>query len=159
MQQTDKWVLSQLLNGDLVQLCQPVVLRHDRHQRVLRQRDGSHPFGGGQGHKAQIDLPLPEPLLHVVVVAVEHFQLGLGVGALERPDHPRQPVDGHAGKGSQPDGSGVGATDVLHQLRQLPILLKNFLHFGQHHCPRLRQPDAAPVPAQKHEAVFLFQRA
>ena len=159
MQQADKGVLSQFLNGDLVQLCQPVVLRHDRHQRVLRQRDGSHPFGGRQGHKAQIDLSLPEPLLHVVVVAVEHFQLSLGVGALERPDHPWQPVDGHAGKGSQPDGSGVGTADVLHQLRQLPILLKNFLHFGQHHCPRLRQPDAAPVPAQKDEAVFLFQRA
>mgnify|MGYP007090189945 CR=1 FL=1 len=46
-----------------------------------------------------------------------------------------------------------------HQLRQLPILLKNFLHFGQPHCPRLRQPDAAPVPAQKNEAVFFLQRA
>ena len=159
MQQTDKGVLSQLLNGDLVQLCQPVVLRHDRHQWVLRQRDGSHPFGGRQGHKAQIDLPLPKPLLHVVVVAVEHFQLGLGVSTLECPDHPWQPVDGHAGKGSQPDGSGVGAADVPDQLRQLPVLLENLLHLGQHHLPRLRQPDAAPVPAQKDEAVFLFQRA
>ena len=71
----------------------------------------------------------------------------------------RMMPDCHAGKGSQPDGSGVGTADVLHQLRQLPILLKNFLHFGQHHCPRLRQPDAAPVPAQKNEAVFLFQPA
>ena len=159
MQQTDKGVLSQLLNGDLVQLCQPVVLRHDRHQRVLRQRDGTHPLRGGQGHKAQINLPLPEPLLHVVVIAVEHFQLSLGVGALERPDHPRQPVDCHAGKGSQPDGSGVGTADVPDQLRQLPVLLENLLHLGQHHLPRLRQPDAAPVPAQKDEAIFFLQRA
>ena len=159
MQQADKGVLSQLLNGDLVQLRQSVIFRHDRHQWILGQRDGTHPLRGGQGHKAYIHFPLPEPLLHVVVIAVEHFQLSLGVGALERPDHPWQPVDGHAGKGSQPDGSGVGAADVLHQLRQLPILLKNFLHFGQHHRPRLRQPDAAPVPAQKDEAVFLFQRA
>ena len=45
------------------------------------------------------------------------------VSALECPDHPRQPVNRHAGKGSQPDGSGVGAADVSDQLRQLPILL------------------------------------
>ena len=157
LQQADKRVLIQLLNGNLGKPGKAVILRKDCHQRVLRQGDGAHSRRTRQSNEAQIHTALPKPLVYVVVVTAAHFQLGTGMGSLKCPDHTRQPVHGDTGEHAQPDGACVGVADLVDALRERLLFGKNLLHFRQEHPPGLRQYNAAPVAPHEAETVFFFQ--
>ena len=157
LQQADEGGSRQLTGRDFLQLRQPVILRKDHHQRILGQGDDPRARRPRQGHKAHIHAALPEPLIHIVVVSAAHFQLRPGVLGLKPADHPRQPVDGHAGEHANADGSGVGVADFPDALGKLLLPAQNLPHFRQHQTAGLGQHNAAAASAHQAEAVFRLQ--
>ena len=76
----------------------PAVLREYREQPVLHQRDALAADGRGQRDKADVDAPVRQPLLNVVIVPVEELEFDLRIVVLELLQHRRQPVDGDGGE-------------------------------------------------------------
>ncbi len=135
-----------------------IVLRQDRHKRILIER---HPLQRAKlfmGQKAQIRNILLDPFYDLISSALHQLDTDARVGLLKLVKDRRKPTDGNTLKGG--DGQGTG----FHTVNLIDSLLKGFIH-GQNR-PNQRQ-DFLGILGQlytlvradeKRKSHFLLQR-
>ena len=107
--------------------------------------------------KAHVHLALAKPAVDLLHLAHLEMDADIRIVAAELLHHLRQPVDGHAGVGGDPDALLPAAAEQSSLPLQRLRCRQALLHQREDPLPLRRQAHAGAVPDQHREAQFLFQ--
>jgi len=136
-----------------------VVRGEDGEKPVLHQGDAVTIVIKRSADKTDVNGTLSQPLLHVIIVTVEQFKFDTRIELLKTLDEFGQPVDGHAGEGTDAHGARVQPADGGDHLIQLAAGIENAAHDGEHPLTAVSEQDSRAAAQEDSKTQFTFQRA
>ena len=156
-QQADKGLCLALHQGEAGVALKAAVPGQNGQQPVLHQGDALTVHGAGHVDKANVNAAFHEPLLHVMIVPVEQFELHPGIVLLELLQHRRQPVHCHRSEAADAHGAALQPPDGGGGLGQLLRAVEEVPHRRDQPLPLAGEPHPGPAPLQQGEAQLLLQ--
>ena len=134
------------------------VKRKNCEQPVLHQGDELAVHRGRQRHKANIHTPVRQPLLHVVIVAVEKTKIHARVVALKLFEDRGKPVDGNGSEGTDAHRTRLQSADGRRRLPELFCRAQKAAHRGQQALALVGEHNAGTAAAENCKTEFALKR-
>lgn len=129
----------------------------DGQDPLLQKKGGFKVAVGGQAEEAQVDPPLAEPALDVLIAALEQFKGDVRVALGEGLQQVGQQVDGHAEEGADAHPAHLQAVEPGRLAEDLLVLLADGTDGGEKGLPFGGEADPKPVPGEQLQPQLVLQ--
>ena len=153
----DERVLEQLLRGDAAALRERMFPGQHGAERILMQRIKGQILRQNGREKAAVHLSADNPVMDLVIVAVEDLHLDLRIVLLEKMHDVRQPHRRHARKAADAQSALDLVVDVEGRLAQLFLLIYHFADVGDEPLSVVGQDDTLLRPREQLHAELLLE--